>query len=342
MQTKNREDLLKSGQSPREGALAVLAEELLEAADARVAQTLVRSLLEAEKYPPKVLRLLDSAIATDQVQPFARAGAVSILGTAGEGGVLPLCRALTSDSSVKVRRLAALGLRESVRNIDLPTAIRKKIRDALAFAVSDEADKGVLDIIIEVSELLREGSPKKPVALDSPKDYGDPILPTADKDQGVTRREQETQPNRARAERIKELLDENAPEAFAKTFAKVSELLLLARQEMAERLSGPLNTKVHRMPQETYEQKKSIASWVNATLREVGLAIRCPKTGRPAILIADIRNSPEDSSRFRLEITEEDGRKVRTWSSNNLTDLEFELREDQPRKEGPAVRRHQG
>jgi hypothetical protein len=325
------------------GNLIVLAEKLLTTTDVGLCQTIVRSLLEAENYPARLMRILDSAIANDEVQESARAGVVSILGTAGEGAVLPLCRALTSDSSVKVRRIAALGLRESIRNGDLPSAIRKKVSDALAFAVSDEGDKDVLDVIIEVSRLLREGgnSSNKPVARDSTKNYGDPGPKTVEKDQGVTGREKDTRSDRTKVERIKELLNENAPEAFAKTYAKVAEVMLLTRREMAERLSGPLSAKVHRMPQETYEQKKSIASWVNSTLREVGLAIRCPKTGRPAILIADIRNSPEDSSRFRLEITDEDGRKVRTWTGSNLTDLELELREDEPRKEGPTIRRHQ-
>jgi hypothetical protein len=106
------------------------------------------------------------------------------------------------------------------------------------------------------------------------------------------------------------------------------------RNELAEAFEGHLNTYIQTLPQQTYQERKVIASFVNEELRELGLAIKCPRSGRPAILIADVKNSTDGTGRFRLESRNDGGHKYRTRTSSKLFALN--LIEDSPRKEGMA------
>lgn len=101
--------------------------------------------------------------------------------------------------------------------------------------------------------------------------------------------------------------------------------------ELATDLQEPLQSMIEQMPADTRAEKQAICTFVNGTLRRLGMAIRCPKTGRPALLVADQKQADSDISRFRLEIRDEAGKKTRTFSSTTLPTLE--LRQDEPRSE---------
>jgi hypothetical protein len=103
------------------------------------------------------------------------------------------------------------------------------------------------------------------------------------------------------------------------------------RTRIAELLEGPLNDHLRSLPQETPSEKQALATWVNAQLRTLGLAVRCPKTGRPSALISDVKESGSRIGRFRTENRDENGLKVRPWTSTHLPLLE--LLEDDPRLE---------
>ncbi len=122
------------------------------------------------------------------------------------------------------------------------------------------------------------------------------------------------------------------PEGYAD--ARVMAMAL--RQELVAALAAAvqprLNAHLRSMPHETYGEKQALATWVNHELHnELGLAIRCPRTGRPAILIADTRDGKDVQGRFRLEVHDERGRKARTYTASALPDLE--LMADPPRRE---------
>ncbi len=103
------------------------------------------------------------------------------------------------------------------------------------------------------------------------------------------------------------------------------------RAQVAASLQPMLNANIKTRPQEHYDDKQHLASWVNAQLRDLGLAIKCPKTGRPGILVADLKGSESEISRFRLEVRGEDGKRSRTTSWRSLPDLD--LMEDESRQE---------
>jgi hypothetical protein len=108
-------------------------------------------------------------------------------------------------------------------------------------------------------------------------------------------------------------------------------------RELAARLQPALNAYLQTRPSESYADKQDIASWVNNELHKHRLAIRCPKTGKPANLIADVQGGEDSPSRFRLDVRGDDGNRVRTFSSREL--FELELMEDALREE-PLARKY--
>ena len=121
------------------------------------------------------------------------------------------------------------------------------------------------------------------------------------------------------------------PEDYPVYFKAASELRHHFHTELAAGLQTRLNRHLQGMAQETYDEKRALATWVNEQLRSLGLAIKCPKTGRPGSLLADFKDSEGDVSRFRLEVRDEHGGKTRIVVGRHLAELE--LMEDAPRQE---------
>lgn len=96
----------------------------------------------------------------------------------------------------------------------------------------------------------------------------------------------------------------------------------LMQAEAAGVLQPLLNEHVKTLPQHTYEEKKSVAKWLNAELRQLGLALRCPKTTKPAFLVAHPGGQP-GFGRFHLEVSGPDGKPHRTVTSAALPVLEL-------------------
>lgn len=98
----------------------------------------------------------------------------------------------------------------------------------------------------------------------------------------------------------------------------------VTRSTIAKALESVLNDHAAEMPHATYEEKKELAKWVNAELRRFGLAIKCPKTGRPAILIGHATGVP-GVGRFHIEVLGEEGVAKRTFTGVQLPKLELTL-----------------
>ena len=106
------------------------------------------------------------------------------------------------------------------------------------------------------------------------------------------------------------------------------------RRAVAERLEPAINAHLRNIPWATYGEKQSLARWVNAELQRFGLAIHCPKTGLPAILLADPGDDP-GRGRFQLDVITAAGRHKRTVSSVTLPRLA--LTADGPSRISPAT-----
>lgn len=123
---------------------------------------------------------------------------------------------------------------------------------------------------------------------------------------------------------------------FAALRQQMTESFDRNREQIAAELEQPLNDEVSHRAHESYEQKKELAKWVNAELRRFGLAIKCPKTGRPAILIGHATGVP-GVGRFHIEVLGEEGVAKRTYTGVQLPKLELTLA-DLSWAKGSAVR----
>jgi hypothetical protein len=123
-----------------------------------------------------------------------------------------------------------------------------------------------------------------------------------------------------RISKIRVLLDGRQAGDYDSVRADLAALYDCVRAEVAERLGPALNRKAVDTPHGTYDEKKELAKWVNAELRRFGLALKCPKTGRPAFLVGHA-GGQTGVGRFQLEITESDGRPYRPVTSVTLPAL---------------------
>ncbi len=93
------------------------------------------------------------------------------------------------------------------------------------------------------------------------------------------------------------------------------------RQGIMPRLENTLNASIREMPHATLEDKERLADFVNAELAGYGLAVKCPKSGLPGSLSADVGNWP-GVGRFQIRSVSPDGKRHRT-SSDTLPKLEL-------------------
>jgi hypothetical protein len=104
---------------------------------------------------------------------------------------------------------------------------------------------------------------------------------------------------------------------LASKFRKVrDEVAELISKEVADSLNGHLD----KMPQETRAQKQELCRWLNAEMRSLGIAIRCPKTGEAAMLHVDPTGQ---NGRFQIELIDRENGRKRTLTSVSLPTLTF-------------------
>jgi len=115
---------------------------------------------------------------------------------------------------------------------------------------------------------------------------------------------------------------EDLPRDFDVRRSVARELQHATREAIARSIEPVLNDKVRSMPMATYEDKKALAKWVNAELNDLGLALRCPKTGRPAWLLGHASGTP-GVGRFHYELSDPREGHRRTVTSTALPHLEL-------------------
>lgn len=90
--------------------------------------------------------------------------------------------------------------------------------------------------------------------------------------------------------------------------SEAEDRLLHAKQQIAAILEPQIAKEFSQSPQGTYEDKRALASWLNRECKHFGISVKCPKSGRPAVI------EPHNSSvaggtftYFRFHSTSEDG-----------------------------------
>lgn len=125
---------------------------------------------------------------------------------------------------------------------------------------------------------------------------------------------------------IRSLFRDLTTDDFDAYHAEIKAITTLFLEEMAHQFEPIFNAELERRPHEELSEMKTLTSWANHVLRDLHLAVRCPKTGQAATLIADHANLENDRGRFRIEIRDERGRAVKTLTSLQLP--VFKLREN--------------
>ena len=126
------------------------------------------------------------------------------------------------------------------------------------------------------------------------------------------------------------LLSASLPVDYPRRSETLAAMTMAYREELASQLAPALNAHIRTMPQETYEEKKALAKWVNDELRRFDLAINCPKTGQGSILLAIPGNHPE-VGRFAIEHKTPEGKRVRSVTTPQLPPLDLMVAD--PRRE---------
>ena len=108
-----------------------------------------------------------------------------------------------------------------------------------------------------------------------------------------------------------EALLKTLPDGYRPLTGKLVDVDKTFRGAVARRLEEALNEQVSAMPAASYDDKRTLARWVNAELRRFGLALVCPKSRRPSVLLADPGGTP-GAGRFQFQSESPEGRKVRS------------------------------
>ncbi len=103
---------------------------------------------------------------------------------------------------------------------------------------------------------------------------------------------------------------------YAGNRALLANISDVTREAIAQAFESILTEKAKSLPQQDYDRKKIVARFVNSELRRFGLAIRCPKTGAPAFLVAHPGGRP-GIGRYHFEVTES-GKPHRTVTTSDF------------------------
>lgn len=126
----------------------------------------------------------------------------------------------------------------------------------------------------------------------------------------------------AKLRRIEQLLGERKRDDYKSLRARLTEARELFHDMLAERFTEAFNAHLAAQPQGTLQEKRSLARHANAELRNLGLAVKCPKTGEPAVFYGDPGHMPEEG-RFQLGLASEEASRKRTFTSRTLFRVEL-------------------
>ena len=91
---------------------------------------------------------------------------------------------------------------------------------------------------------------------------------------------------------------------------------------LAKLAEESFNLAVSQLPSDTYQNKQALAKWINTELSEMGLALSCPMTGLPAIIIAD-QGRNEVVGRFRIIQIDVNGKRTLSKTAKELGHLQL-------------------
>lgn len=126
----------------------------------------------------------------------------------------------------------------------------------------------------------------------------------------------------AQLKRIGDLLGERKRDDYESLLNRLTEARAVFHDMLAQRFAEAFNSHLAAQPQGTLQEKRTLARQANAVLRNIGLAVKCPKTGEPAVFYGDPGHTPEEG-RFQLGLASEEASRKRTFTSRTLFRVEL-------------------
>jgi hypothetical protein len=114
----------------------------------------------------------------------------------------------------------------------------------------------------------------------------------------------------------------HAPSDYAKAMQEFLALRSTFHEVLVAEFSMRLNHEMANRPQNTLQQKRDLASWVNKEARTLGLCVKGPKAGGATIVTASYRDDEERTARYQLVEQLPDGKRAYT-NIGSLKDLRF-------------------
>ena len=118
-------------------------------------------------------------------------------------------------------------------------------------------------------------------------------------------------------------IGDSIPSSYLEAVQAVQALSHRFHQAIAKAMESRINDFAATLPQHSLIEKREASTQINDMLRGLGLAIRCPETGAPAILVADSATGTDARSRFRMDSRDRDGRRVRVHHMSSIEHLEL-------------------
>ncbi len=130
-------------------------------------------------------------------------------------------------------------------------------------------------------------------------------------------------PPDARRQAIVESLFDGLPESHEERVVVLQSIRKTFYAALAKYFEKTLNMHVQSQPQATADERHALASWINQTVRQLGLSLVCPRTHQPAILVSDVGSGSRQVPRFRFQTTSVSGKKIRSCTTTELPELEL-------------------
>jgi hypothetical protein len=89
--------------------------------------------------------------------------------------------------------------------------------------------------------------------------------------------------------------------------AHADEIMQAARVQLAAVLSRALSVEVASAPQETYDEKRKLASWVRNECRRYGVSLACQRSGRPSFMEVRQNQNGNTPSYFLFHSEDDEG-----------------------------------
>jgi hypothetical protein len=110
--------------------------------------------------------------------------------------------------------------------------------------------------------------------------------------------------------------------SYAQAYQLATQWNQMFHEELAGVLAPFLNQQLRDTPQQTLPQMREVATSVNADMKQLGIAIRCPATGQPSVLVAETKSGTEANVyRYRFQHTNGQGRPSRHSACRTLPEL---------------------